>query len=92
MILVAVGRRGQRLHRRPERRAVQARARAARHGYQVGSTSPFGTRRALRVFVEASMLELPRILINRGRHGDLVGIAPSALVETLGERPLRCAL
>ena len=61
-------------------------------GYQVGGTSPFGTRKALRVFVEASVLELPRILINGGRRGYLVGIAPGALVVPLGARPVRCAL
>jgi len=61
-------------------------------GYQVGGTSPFGTRKALRVFVEASLLELPRILINGGRRGYLVGIAPGVLVEQLGARPVRCAL
>jgi len=61
-------------------------------GYQVGGTSPFGTRKALRVFVEASVLELPRILINGGRRGYLVGIAPRVLVEGLGAQPVRCAL
>jgi len=61
-------------------------------GYQVGGTSPFGTRKALRVFVEASVLELPRILINGGRRGYLVGIAPRVLVEGLGAHPVRCAL
>jgi Cys-tRNA(Pro) deacylase len=61
-------------------------------GYQVGGTSPFGTRRALRVFVEASVLELPRILINGGRRGYLVGIAPNVLVDLLGAGPVHCAL
>ena len=61
-------------------------------GYQIGGTSPFGTRKALRVFVEASVLELPRILINGGRRGYLVGIAPGVLVELLGATPVRCAL
>ncbi|HEX6019526.1 MAG TPA: aminoacyl-tRNA deacylase [Burkholderiaceae bacterium] len=61
-------------------------------GYLVGGTSPFGTRKALRVFVEASVLELPRILINGGRRGYLVGIAPAVLVDALGARPVHCAL
>ena len=61
-------------------------------GYQVGGTSPFGTRKALRVFVEASVLELPRILINGGRRGYLVGITPNVLVELLGAKAVRCAL
>jgi Cys-tRNA(Pro) deacylase len=60
-------------------------------GYQVGGTSPFGTRRALRVFVEASVLELPRILINGGRRGFLVGIEPRVLTDALGAKPVRCA-
>ena len=66
---------------------------AQRHsGYQVGGTSPFGTRKAMPVFVEASVLELPRILVNGGRRGFLVGIAPALLVSLLGARPVRCAL
>lgn len=66
---------------------------AQRHsGYQVGGTSPFGMRKALRVFVEASVLEMPRMLINGGRRGYLVGIEPRVLGEQLGARPVRCAL
>ena len=61
-------------------------------GYQLGGTSPFGTRKTLRVFVEASVLELPRILINGGRRGYLVGIVPGVLVDVLGAKPVRCAL
>lgn len=66
---------------------------AQRHsGYLVGGTSPFGTRRLMRVFVEASVLELPRIFINGGRRGYLVGIAPQVLLDPLGARAVRCAL
>ena len=66
---------------------------AQRHsGYLVGGTSPFGTRRPMPVYVEASVLELPRILINGGRRGYLLGIAPSVLTELLGARPVQCAL
>jgi len=61
-------------------------------GYQVGGTSPFGTRKAMRVFVEASVLELPRILINGGRRGFLVGIEPHVLSGVLGAKPVRCAI
>jgi Cys-tRNA(Pro) deacylase len=65
---------------------------AQRHsGYQVGGTSPFGIRRAMPVHVEASVLELPRIYINGGRRGYLVGIEPAALVRLLGARPVQCA-
>ncbi len=66
---------------------------AQRHsGYLVGGTSPFGLRKALPEFVEASVLELSRICINGGRRGYLVGIEPQALVALLGARPVRCAL
>ena len=65
---------------------------AQRHtGYLVGGTSPFGTRKALAVYVEASALELPRILINGGRRGYLVGIAPRVLTDLLDAAPVRCA-
>ena len=65
---------------------------AQRHsGYQVGGTSPFGLRKAMPVFVEASILALPKICINGGRRGYLVGIEPRALTELLGARPVTCA-
>ena len=57
---------------------------AQRHsGYQIGGTSPFGTRKTLRVYLERSILELPRIYINGGRRGFLVGIAPGEIVRVL---------
>lgn len=50
---------------------------ADRHsGYQVGGTSPFGLRRAMPVYLQASILELPRIYINGGARGFLVEIDP----------------
>ena len=65
---------------------------AQRHsGYQVGGTSPFGIRRAMPVYVEASVLELPLIHINGGQRGYLVGIEPSVVVRLLGARPVQCA-
>ncbi|MCY4746708.1 Cys-tRNA(Pro) deacylase [Pelomonas sp. UHG3] len=65
---------------------------AQRHsGYQVGGTSPFGVRKAMPVFVEASILALDKICINGGRRGYLVGIAPRVLTELLGARPVQCA-
>jgi Cys-tRNA(Pro) deacylase len=65
---------------------------AERHsGYKVGGTSPFGTRKAMPVYVEASILELPRICINGGRRGYLVGLEPAVLTQRLGARPVRCA-
>lgn len=65
---------------------------AERHsGYQVGGTSPFGTRKRLPVYVEATILELPAIYINGGRRGYLVGIAPAVLRAPLGAEAVRCA-
>lgn len=66
---------------------------AQRHsGYQVGGTSPFGLRKAMPVVVEESVLALPRICINGGRRGFLVGIEPRVLVDVLGAKPVRCAI
>ena len=66
---------------------------ANRHsGYLVGGTSPFGTRRVRPVYIEASILELPKILINGGRRGYLVGIDPRLCVDLLGATPVQCAL
>jgi len=65
---------------------------AQRHsGYQVGGTSPFGVRKPMPVFVEATILALPKICINGGRRGYLVGIEPRVLTELLGARPVNCA-
>ena len=66
---------------------------AQRHsGYLVGGTSPFGLKKAMPVWVEASVLELPRIYINGGRRGFLVGLAPAVLAELVQARPVHCAL
>ena len=66
---------------------------ASRHsGYLVGGTSPFGTRKAMPVFIEESILQLPRIAINGGRRGFLVQIDPQVCVQLLGARPVQCAL
>ena len=62
---------------------------AQRHtGYQVAGTSPFGTRRELPVYVQYSVLALPRILINGGRRGYLLGLAPGCLTELLHAQPV----
>ncbi|MGI9135020.1 MAG: aminoacyl-tRNA deacylase [Rhodoferax sp.] len=66
---------------------------ANRHsGYLVGGTSPFGTRKRLPVYIEESVLQLPKILINGGRRGYLVGIEPRVCVELLGAKAVQCAL
>ena len=65
---------------------------AQRHtGYQVGGTSPFGTRKPLPIFVERSILELASIYINGGRRGFLVRLSPQDLVRTLGPTPVDVA-
>jgi Cys-tRNA(Pro) deacylase len=57
---------------------------AQRHsGYQIGGTSPFGTKKMLPVYLERSVLALPKIYINGGRRGFLVGIAPAEIVRVL---------
>jgi prolyl-tRNA editing enzyme YbaK/EbsC (Cys-tRNA(Pro) deacylase) len=67
---------------------------AQRHsGYLIGGTSPFGFKReGVPVVVQASVLELPRVFINGGRRGFLVGIEPRVLVEPLGATAVDCAL
>lgn len=57
---------------------------AERHsGYRVGGTSPFGTRRRMPVYLEQTILDLPRLYINGGSRGFLVGLSPQALVGLL---------
>jgi Cys-tRNA(Pro) deacylase len=66
---------------------------ANRHsGYLVGGTSPFATRKRMPVYVERSILGLPRIWINGGRRGYLVGIHPEVCTRLLGAKPVDCAL
>ena len=66
---------------------------ANRHsGFLVGGTSPFGTRRKMPVYIERSILALPRICINGGRRGYLVGIDPAVCVTLLDARTVDCAL
>lgn len=57
---------------------------ADRHsGYQVGGTSPFGTRRAMPVYMQSTIAALPRAYVNGGRRGYLVGLAPDDIVRVL---------
>jgi Cys-tRNA(Pro) deacylase len=60
---------------------------ADRHsGYQVGGTSPFGTRKAMPVYMQRTIADLPRIYINGGKRGYLVGMDPADVVRVL--RPM----
>lgn len=66
---------------------------ANRHsGYLVGGTSPFATRKLIPVYIEQSILALPKIAINGGRRGYLIGIDPQICVSLLGAVPVQCAL
>ena len=65
---------------------------ANRHsGYLVGGTSPFATRKPMPVYIEFSVLRLPRILINGGRRGYLLEIDPQICVSALGAQSVDCA-
>ena len=61
-------------------------------GYTVGGTSPFGTRKPLPVYVERTVLELPRVYVNGGRRGLLVSVAPAEFVRVLQAVPVEVAL
>jgi Cys-tRNA(Pro) deacylase len=66
---------------------------ANRHsGYIVGGISPFGTRKALRVFVEESILALPKIFINAGKRGFLAELSPADLKKALNPTPVNVAI
>ena len=66
---------------------------ATRHsGYLIGGTSPFGTRKKMPIYLERSVLELPRIYINGGRRGYLLGMDPAELVRVLAPTLVDVAL
>jgi len=66
---------------------------AQRHsGYQVGGTSPFGTRKSMPIFMERSILELPEIYINGGRRGFLVKLKTEELSRVLAPALIDAAL
>lgn len=65
---------------------------AQRHtGYQVGGTSPFGTRKVLRVCCERTITALPKIFINAGGRGLLCSLDPAELVRVLEPKLVECA-
>jgi Cys-tRNA(Pro) deacylase len=61
-------------------------------GYIVGGISPFGTRKTLRVYVEASILDLPKIYINAGKRGFLAELSPTDLKKALNPAPVNVAI
>ena len=60
-------------------------------GYMVGGISPFGTKRELKVHVEATILDLDYLYINGGRRGFILGMKPDVLVKVLGPKPVNVA-
>lgn len=66
---------------------------ADRHsGYQVGGTSPFGTRNAMPAYVESTILDLEHIYINAGKRGLLARIDPRDLGKALNVTPVQVAV
>jgi Cys-tRNA(Pro) deacylase len=66
---------------------------AQRHsGYMVGGTSPFGTKKAMPIYVEQSILAIEKIYINGGRRGYLVGLDPKMIATVLPVKTVNCAL
>ena len=66
---------------------------ANRHsGYMVGGTSPFGTRKIMPVYMEETILGLPKIYINGGKRGYLVGVVPSEVVRVLGPKMVKVGI
>ena len=61
-------------------------------GYQVGGTSPFGTRQRMPVYMEASIAELPRIYLNGGKRGYLIGLDPAEVVRVLAPTQVNVAV
>jgi Cys-tRNA(Pro) deacylase len=60
-------------------------------GYQVGGISPFGTRKRLKIVMQKTIAELPRIYINAGKRGWLAEIAPADLMKILNPIPVDVA-
>ncbi len=66
---------------------------ATRHsGYQVGGTSPFGTRKPMPLYAEHSVLSAPKIYVNGGSRGLILELASSDLVQILNPQPVRVAV
>ena len=65
---------------------------ATKHsGYVVGGTSPFGTRKVMPIYMEKSILDLPRIYINGGARGFLVSLKPSVMTDVIKAIPVSVA-
>lgn len=60
-------------------------------GYQIGGTSPFGTRKRMPVWIEKSILDYDKIYINGGRRGYILSLNPHVIVDLLGAKPVSVA-
>ena len=66
---------------------------ANRHsGYTVGGTSPFGTRKKMPVFMEETILGLPKVYINGGKRGYLVGLVPQEAARILSPKLVKVGI
>jgi Cys-tRNA(Pro) deacylase len=61
-------------------------------GYKVGGTSPFGMKKNLPLYMEETIADLPRILINAGARGFLAQMSPSELIRVLQPIPVKCGM
>jgi Cys-tRNA(Pro) deacylase len=61
-------------------------------GYMVGGTSPFGVRKIMPVYIEETIMDLPKIYINGGKRGYLVGIDPKDLMRVLNPILVKVAI
>jgi Cys-tRNA(Pro) deacylase len=61
-------------------------------GYKVGGTSPFGTRKSLKIYMEESIADLPKIVINAGSRGLLAEMNPAELIRVLKPTPVKVAI
>jgi len=55
-------------------------------GYHVGGISPFGQKKRVRVFVAQAALAHPTIIVNGGRRGLQIELAPADLMRVLEAR------
>ena len=66
---------------------------ASKHsGYLVGGTSPFGVRKAMPVYLEASILDLPLIYLNGGKRGFLISLLPAEVQRLLQPTRINVAI
>ena len=66
---------------------------ANRHtGYLVGGTSPFGTKKALKVYMEQSILDLDQVYINAGKKGLLTRLSSMDLARLTGAESVKVAI